>query len=113
MDKYTQKKKKNQVLVNYIQSFVSENSLELIKECNTFMMFASDESLENKKQDKGNSCKNRFCPICAWKKARKDALALSIMMKYIKKEHEKDFIFLTLTTPFMKKSNSIISPFKN
>lgn len=99
MDKYTQKKKKNQVLVNYIQSLVSENSLELIKECNTFMMFVSDESLENKKQDKGNSCKNRFCPICAWKKARKDALALSIMMEYIKKEHEKDFIFLTLTTP--------------
>jgi plasmid rolling circle replication initiator protein Rep len=62
-------------------------------------MTMSDESLENKKQHKGNSCKNRFCPICSWKKARKDALALSIMMEYIKEEHEKDFMFLTLTTP--------------
>lgn len=33
---------------------------------------------------KANSCKNRFCPICALRKARKNALGLSLMMKYIK-----------------------------
>ncbi|HBC2749445.1 TPA: protein rep, partial [Enterococcus faecalis] len=54
--------------------------MELVKECNTFMMMVADESMENKKQHKGNSCKNRFCPICAWKKSKKDALALSVMM---------------------------------
>ncbi|ENZ5537892.1 protein rep, partial [Enterococcus hirae] len=68
-------------------------------ECNTFMMMVADESLEKKKQHKGNSCKNRFCPICAWKKARKDALALSVMMAYLKQEEKKEFIFLTLTAP--------------
>lgn len=99
MDKYTEKKRKNQVLKNFIQSFVSEASLELIADCNTFMMFASDKTMEKKKQHKGNSCKNRFCPICAWKKSRKDALALAIQMKYIKAEHKKEFIFLTLTAP--------------
>lgn len=99
MDKYTEKKRQNQVLKSFIQSFVSESSLELIADCNTFMMFASDETLEKKKQHKGNSCKNRFCPICAWRKARKDALALAIQMKYIKAEHKKEFIFLTLTAP--------------
>ena len=36
------------------------------------------------------------------KKARKDALSLSVMMEYIKKEHKKEFIFLTLTTPNVK-----------
>src|SRR5699024_6897654 len=64
-----------------------------------FMMMVADESLEKKKQHKGNSCKNRFCPICAWKKARKDALALSVMMAYLKQEEKKEFIFLTLTAP--------------
>ncbi|WP_227541101.1 protein rep, partial [Klebsiella pneumoniae] len=70
-----------------------------IKEWSTFLMFASDETLEHKKQIKGNSCKNRFCPVCAWRKARKDALKLSILMKYIQAEHQKEFIFLTLTAP--------------
>ena len=81
------------------ENLVSEKMLELIKECNTFMMMVADESLENKKQHKGNTCKNRFCPICAWKKSRKDALALSVMMAYLKQEEEKESIFLTLTAP--------------
>ncbi len=29
-------------------------------------------------------CKNQFCPIFVWRKARKNALGLSLMMKYIK-----------------------------
>src|SRR5699024_9829514 len=37
--------------------------------------------------------------ICAWKKSRKDALALSVMMAYLKQEEKKEFIFLTLTAP--------------
>ncbi len=98
-DKYTPKKKKNLVLIEFIKQFITGNSLELIAECNTFMMLASDESMEHVKQTKGNSCKNRFCPICAWRKARKDALKLSIIMKYLQAEQNKEFIFLTLTTP--------------
>src|SRR5699024_2104397 len=42
---------------------------------------------------------NRFCTICAWKKSRKDALALSVIMAYLKQEEKKEFIFLTLTAP--------------
>src|SRR5699024_3312021 len=104
MDKSTKKKRKNGVLAYFMEklvseNLVSENTLKLIKECNTFMMMVADESLEKKKQHKGNSCKNRFCPICAWKKARKDALALSVMMAYLKQEEKKEFIFLTLTAP--------------
>jgi len=104
MDKSTKKKRKNGVLAYFMEklvseNLVSENMLELIKECNTFMMMVADETLENKKQHKGNTCKNRFCPICAWKKSRKDALALSVMMAYLKQEENKEFIFLTLTAP--------------
>src|SRR5690625_4992782 len=104
MDKSTKKKRKNGVLAYFMEklvseNLVSENTLELDKECNKFMMMVADESMENKKQHKGNTCKNRFCPICAWKKSRKDALALSVMMAYLKQEEKKEFIFLTLTAP--------------
>src|SRR5699024_8381459 len=34
-----------------------------------------------------------------WKKSRKDALALSVMMAYLKQEEKKEFIFLTVTAP--------------
>lgn len=98
-EKYTSKKEKNLALLDLIRPFISGNSLEIIKECSTFLMFACDKTLEHKKQTKGNSCKNRFCPICAWRKSRKDALKLSILMKYIQAEQKKEFIFLTLTTP--------------
>src|SRR5699024_5506886 len=66
------------------------------------MRMVHDETLEKKKQHRGNTCKNGFCPICAWKKSRKDALALSVMMAYLKQEENKEFIFLTLTAPNVK-----------
>src|SRR5699024_841904 len=104
MNKYTKKKRKNGVLAYLMEklvteNLVTENTLELVNECNTYMMMVADETLEKKKQHKGNTCKNRFCPICAWKKSRKDALALSVMMAYLKQEEKKEFIFLTLTAP--------------
>src|SRR5699024_6861978 len=89
MDKSTKKKRKKGVLAYCIEklvaeSLVSENTLELVKECNTVMMMVADETLKKKKQPKGNACKNRCCPICAWKKSRKDALALAVMRAYLK-----------------------------
>ncbi|WP_370323638.1 protein rep, partial [Candidatus Kurthia intestinigallinarum] len=100
MVKSTKKKRRNGVLAYFMEKLVSEdvvseNTLKLIRECNTFMMMVADENLEKKKQHKGNTCKNRFCPICAWKKSRKDALALSVMMAYLKQEEKKEFIFVT------------------
>jgi len=99
MKHITEKKKKNQVLSKFIKELVSESSWELISDCSTFLMMVADKDMENEKQHKGNSCKNRFCPVCSWKKARKDALALAIQMEYIKQKQKKEFIFLTLTTP--------------
>src|SRR5699024_8113220 len=63
------------------------------------MMMVADETLEKKKQHKGDTCKNRFSQFCAWKNSHKDALVLSVMMAYLKQEDEKEFIFLTLTAP--------------
>ena len=99
MEKYTEKKQRNQVFQKFIRRHVKEGQMDLIKNCNTFLSFVTDKTLEKKKLYKANPCKNRFCPICAWRKARKDALGLSLMMQYILQEESKSFIFLTLTTP--------------
>lgn len=99
MDKYTEKKQRNQVFQKFIERHVKEGQMDLIRECNTFLSFVTDKTLEKQKLHKSNLCKNRFCPICAWRRARKDALGLSLMMQYIKQQEDKQFIFLTLTTP--------------
>lgn len=99
MEKYTEKKQRNQVFQKFIKRHIGENQMDLVEDCNTFLSFVADKSLEKQKLYKANSCKNRFCPVCAWRKARKDALGLSLMMQYIKQQEKKEFIFLTLTTP--------------
>ncbi|WP_454311523.1 protein rep, partial [Staphylococcus epidermidis] len=99
MEKYTEKKQRNQVFQKFIKRHVKEGQMDLIKGCNTFLSFVADKTLEKQKLYKSNLCKNRFCPVCAWRKARKDALGLSLMMQYIKQQENKEFIFLTLTTP--------------
>ncbi|MFX0550180.1 protein rep [Hathewaya histolytica] len=99
MDKYTEKKQRNKVFQKFIKRHVKEGQMDLIKECNTFLSFVADRTLEKQKLHKSNLCKNRFCPVCSWRKARKDALGLSLMMQYIKQKEDKQFIFLTLTTP--------------
>ena len=99
MEKYTEKKQRNQVFQKFIKRHIGENQMDLVEDCNTFLSFVADKTLEKQKLYKANSCKNRFCPVCAWRKARKDALGLSLMMQYIKQQEKKDFIFLTLTTP--------------
>src|SRR5699024_2910749 len=92
--KATKKKHSNQILTYLIKNIVSVANWENIRDFNTFKMLVNDQTMKKKKQHKGNSCKNRFCPICSWKKARKDALALSVMMQYLKEEEQKEFIFL-------------------
>jgi plasmid rolling circle replication initiator protein Rep len=62
----------------------------------------SGREMENMKIYQANFCKNRFCPMCAWRQAKKDALRISILMEYIEQEHGKDFIYLTLTAPNVK-----------
>ena len=74
MEKYTQKKLRNQLLQTLIGKHVSDKSFERIKECNTFLFMVADKTMEKTKLHRSNNCDNRFCPICAWKKSRKNAL---------------------------------------
>lgn len=102
LEKCTGKKLKNPKFSNYIEPFVSKQMMELITGCGNLLMFLSDFEMENKKLYKGSFCKNRFCPMCSWRMACKDSLKISILMEHLKKEENKDFIFLTLTAPNVK-----------
>ncbi len=98
-EKYTDKKIRNEKLHDLIKSHVSDKTLKRICECGGTIMMIANATLEKQKIDFANFCGNRFCPFCNWRKARKDGLIISVLMKYIQIEYKKDFIFLTLTTP--------------
>lgn len=112
MEKYTKKKFKNQLLKSLIDSHVTEKTLERIVNCNSFLIMVADKTMEKNKLHRSNNCENRFCPICAWKKSRKNALKISILMQYLKQEKNKEFIFLTLTAPNVK-SNELNDEIKH
>lgn len=96
------KKISNLKLVELMHGKVPEKSINRITECSTFNQFIATKDKSNKKLVSSNSCKNRFCPICTYRKARKDALMISILMRAIQEEKNQDFLFLTLTTPNVK-----------
>src|SRR5699024_5648846 len=102
IDKFQPKKKSNLKIYELMEDKLSENGKELFRLCSTFNQFITTQDKRDKKLTHSNACKNRFCPICAWRKARKDAMKISIMMESIKLEENKEFIFLTLTTPNIK-----------
>lgn len=98
-EKYSDKKKKNLNLISFIEKHISETNKFRINECGSYLEFLGDRNLENKKLHKSNFCTNRFCPMCSWRKTKKDTMQLSILMEYLKKEIGYEFIFLTLTAP--------------
>jgi len=100
---YKAKKIKNQVLQEFIKNKISEKNLERIQNCGSFLLFHTDKRKEKKKLVHANNCENRFCPICAYKKSRKDAMKISIMLKYL--ENNCQFLFLTLTSPNVTSDN--------
>ncbi|MCB8193214.1 protein rep [Staphylococcus aureus] len=99
MERYESKKVRSEEFRDLVKSLVSDSYYWLIEECGTFLSFVGDKELNKIKMHRGNFCKHRFCPMCAWRKARKDALELSLMMQDINISYDKAFIFLTLTTP--------------
>ena len=99
LNKCTDKRLKNPKFSDYIKSFLSKNMNLRVVDCGTFLEVYGDFEMENKKLHKSNFCKNRFCPMCSWRLACKDSLEISILMEHLRKEENKEFIFLTLTTP--------------
>lgn len=63
-----------------------------IKECGTLIQLN-----ENGEIISANFCKNRYCPICQWRKSRKSFSILYESQKIVESYGKYEFLFLTLT----------------
>ncbi len=115
LQKCTSKKKKNPKFKAFIAPLTTKKNIERIATCGDHLFMLADSNLENFKLHKADFCGNRFCPMCSWRLACRDSLEISILMDHLKKEENKAFIFLTLTTPNVKgdKLNDAIKDYNN
>lgn len=98
-DTYKQKRKSAERTLDFAHGRVSERTFEYMRECSTFIELIATQDKKHKKTVRSNSCKNRFCPICSWKKSQKDGMKIAVVMQAIKEELNYEFLFLTLTVP--------------
>jgi replication initiation protein len=77
---------------------LTQKRVKAITECGTFLQYAADKKIENRKLFSANFCNNRYCPICAKNKSFKDARDVKIITEYL---HDLDyqFLFATFTAP--------------
>jgi plasmid rolling circle replication initiator protein Rep len=96
---YTEKKVRNQAVLLHIEKHISESAYNNFCSCGNWLQMKADKEIETVKLNRANFCKNRFCPMCSWRKTLKEAVRLSVIMDYIETEHEKTFIMVTFTAP--------------
>lgn len=102
LDKYTPKKDLNRKAADFMEKHVTVKTINRFETCSSWMHFLTNKELSAKRLHKTDACGNRFCPICTWKVAKKDAIKISVMMDALKKLEDKEFLFLTLTAPSVK-----------
>lgn len=83
---------------------MNESKLERILTCNDFIQIKEGKN-GIAKVHKANNCEYRFCPICAKKKSLKLTAEVFPIIKWIYEEHDKRFIFVTLSSPNVKKED--------
>lgn len=97
----------------YDTGFKSE--AEKIKQCGNFLEFALKEhqiTKDTKKKLAGaNFCKNKFCPMCNWRRVRNIAGQLKDAFSVIQEKQKVATLFLTLTiqNPDVKDLKSTIA----
>jgi plasmid rolling circle replication initiator protein Rep len=99
VEKMTSRKEKKKLSTEHISKHIPEKTLLRISECADWFTQIADGELEKSKIYQANYCKNRFCPVCAYLKARKDAMQVYMLMRYVQAVHGLEFINLNLTAP--------------
>lgn len=93
---WKEKRVKSVRLYDYYEKAGYPDYADRVKNCATFLEFATPEGGERKLKT-ANFCKLRLCPMCIGRRAKKSAFKLSQVMDLVEKEHKAKFIFLTLT----------------
>lgn len=82
---------------------LTKKRVKAIAECGTFLQYATDKKIENRRLFTANFCKNRYCPICSKNKSLKDARDVKIITEYLR-DSDFEFLFATLTAPNCQQS---------
>jgi plasmid rolling circle replication initiator protein Rep len=104
MKHYTEKKTNQEKIIRNCSNLldkeiISPTRFNAICSCGSFLEFLADELLEHFKLYSGNFCKFSLCPMCNWRKSKKSALTIGIIMQHLHVQYQKEFILLTLTAP--------------
>jgi len=97
--KITPKKDLNRKAADYLEKHVTVKTINRFETCRSWMHYLTNVEMSVKRLHKTDACGNRFCPICTWSTAKKDAIKISVIMNAVKEIEDKDFLFLTLTAP--------------
>lgn len=69
--------------------------------CANFLLFLKSNSGHYKLR-RANLCGNRFCPICSWVEAKRNAFKILELIMYVREIEKKELVFMTLTVPNCK-----------
>lgn len=111
---FKQKKLLQLPVIEKYQFFNQKKSNDIIS-CGRTLKFGLYQHLEDfshsKKLEEMYTCKDRFCPFCNWRRARKLAIQSYNLLSAIKEKENIRYIFLTLTVknPKLEDSRTIIS----
>ena len=99
--KFTEHKlQTNDIIIKFYETGFTKES-EKIKQCGNFLEFIFKEhqiTKENKKKlANANFCKNRFCPVCSWRRIRNITGQLKDAFTAIQEKEKVATLFLTLT----------------
>ncbi|MGL4646967.1 MAG: hypothetical protein ACRCVL_07765, partial [Cetobacterium sp.] len=92
LEKPSEKKAKLKDFLEKIKNKVSEKMSLKIFECGDIVGFLKSKG-EKIRLHGGNFCNNRFCPLCSWRKAKKDGYLLMLLFSVVQKIHKKELIF--------------------
>lgn len=103
-ERFKPKKDLNRKATKLAERVLSLKTLERFADCGSFLQHLTNSELSVKRLHKANFCGNRFCPVCTWNKAKRDAIMISVVMQAIQVEKNQEFIFMTLTAPNVEAS---------
>lgn len=100
--KFTPKRKRSILLSESYERLGFDAKSERVADCGTRLDFAFEIDGSGLVAEKGklhyaNFCKDRLCPMCAWRRSYKVYAQVSRMMEHLGDRYE--YLFLTLTVP--------------
>lgn len=91
-------KRENTEKLKIAYDVINPKKAERLEHCATYLEYEVSVVDPNKKRlRRGNFCKVRLCPMCAWRRSLKIYSQMSSIMAEAKKNEQYAYVFLTLT----------------